>query len=223
MLDIANIFKNRVPNIPRLLESGFVQVDGEYITTYRILNEQFQMNISIASEGAVSVKVLDIFSQEDYVLIHTPTACGAFVGSVIRACEEKLKIIAEEYFSYSVFKSEQAKQIIEYAEKIHQDYLEFLWKKFPNNAVLRRKDGEKWYAVILTVTKGKLGLEGNEVIEIIDLRGLPEEIEPLIDGKKYFPGYHMNKKHWYTISLDGSVSIQEICERIETSYLLAKK
>ena len=33
----------------------------------------------------------------------------------------------------------------------------------------------------------------------------------------------MNKKHWYTILLDDSVPLEEICRRIDRSYLLAVK
>lgn len=223
MLNISGIFKNKVLNISRLLKFGFVQVEQEYIHSSTILNDQFQMNVKITIAGMVSVNVWDIDSQEEYILIHMPTANGAFVSSVIQACEEKLKIIAENCFDHIVFKSEQAKQIIAYVDATYHNQLEFLWEKFSQNAVLRRKDSRKWYAVILTVAKTKLGLDGNEMIEVIDLRALPNEIEQLLDGKKYFPGYHMNKKHWYTICLDGSVPTQEICDRIDASYILAKK
>ena len=34
------------------------------------------------------------------------------------------------------------------------------------------------------------------------------------------PGYHMNKKHWNTIELDGSVPDGEIERMIDNSYLL---
>jgi predicted DNA-binding protein (MmcQ/YjbR family) len=34
------------------------------------------------------------------------------------------------------------------------------------------------------------------------------------------PGYHLNKKHWNTITLDGSVSDDELDELIEHSYSL---
>ena len=34
------------------------------------------------------------------------------------------------------------------------------------------------------------------------------------------PGYHMNKKHWDTIIIDGSVSINKIFEWIDDSYNL---
>ena len=38
------------------------------------------------------------------------------------------------------------------------------------------------------------------------------------------PGYHMNKKHWNTITLDGSLPDEEILTMIDDSYdLVAKK
>jgi predicted DNA-binding protein (MmcQ/YjbR family) len=37
------------------------------------------------------------------------------------------------------------------------------------------------------------------------------------------PGYHMNKKHWNTIMLDGSVPDKEIFSWIDHSYDLVKK
>jgi len=37
------------------------------------------------------------------------------------------------------------------------------------------------------------------------------------------PGYHMNKKHWNTIVVDGSVSIKQLKEWIDHSYDLVVK
>ena len=113
--------------------------------------------------------------------------------------------------------------IIEYVRKKYGDELEFLWEKFPDNAIWRRKDNKKWYGALLTVSKRKLGIDSDEIIEIIDLRMKPEDIEKRVDMKKYFPGYHMNKKHWITICLDKTVPYEEICSRIDESYVLAVK
>jgi len=41
--------------------------------------------------------------------------------------------------------------------------------------------------------------------------------------KNYYPGWHMNKKSWYTIVLNGSVPNDELRERITESYELAGK
>jgi predicted DNA-binding protein (MmcQ/YjbR family) len=32
------------------------------------------------------------------------------------------------------------------------------------------------------------------------------------------PGYHMNKKHWNTVILDGSIEEEELCSMIDHSY-----
>lgn len=37
------------------------------------------------------------------------------------------------------------------------------------------------------------------------------------------PGYHMNKKHWNTVVVDGSVSTTELKSWIDHSYGLVKK
>ena len=37
------------------------------------------------------------------------------------------------------------------------------------------------------------------------------------------PGYHMNKQHWNTVVLDGSVPVNELKRQIENSYQLVVK
>lgn len=37
------------------------------------------------------------------------------------------------------------------------------------------------------------------------------------------PGYHMNKKHWNTVTLDGSVSDAVVREWVDASYTLVAK
>ena len=41
----------------------------------------------------------------------------------------------------------------------------------------------------------------------------------LIREEGIFPGYHMNKLHWISVLLDGTVSEQRVYELIETSFL----
>ncbi len=69
----------------------------------------------------------------------------------------------------------------------------------------------------------KLGLPAGDLVNILDVRTPPGEAETLADGRRYFPGYHMNKKHWLTILLDGQVPSREIFRHIDQSYTLAVK
>ncbi len=53
----------------------------------------------------------------------------------------------------------------------------------------------------------------------INLKCDPEQAVEL--REKYAcvkPGYHMNKKHWNTISIDGSVSDETIYQWVDHSY-----
>ncbi|MDE6583203.1 MAG: MmcQ/YjbR family DNA-binding protein, partial [Clostridia bacterium] len=130
---------------------------------------------------------------------------------------------SEKCFEKNIFKSRQAKEIIEYVRNQYGDELEFLWEKFPTAAIWRRKDNKKWYATLLVISKRKLGVDSDEVIDIIDLRIETEKLEKVVDKKSFFEGYHMNKKHWVTICLDDSVPTKEIIDYLNQSYKLAEK
>ncbi|MDZ7625609.1 MAG: MmcQ/YjbR family DNA-binding protein [Ignavibacteriaceae bacterium] len=55
----------------------------------------------------------------------------------------------------------------------------------------------------------------------INLKCDPEKaIEIREEYEAVQPGYHMNKKHWNTISIDGSVPAKKIFEWIDDSYNL---
>ena len=216
-------FKYRKMNVQKLLFYGFSEASSGYFYSTVLLDGQFLMTIDVTQSGAVSTKVVDIASEEEYVLHRAPGACGVFVGMVRDAYETVLQDISKQCFDPDVFKSEQARQLIQYVRKAYGDELEFLWQKFPDNAVWRRKDTAKWYASLLTVSKSKLGIDSKEKVEILDLSIEPNELDTLIDNQRYFPGYHMNKKHWYTILLDGSVPLEELQARIDASYQLAIK
>jgi len=217
----SGMFLNKKINQRDLLKFGFEKEGNEYSYVRELCDGQFFAKILITDNGAVSSRVIETESGEEYILYKIPQARGVFVGRIREELEEILREIAENCFERDVFMSIGAKEVIRYIWKKYEDEAEYLWEKFPKNAVWRRKDNKKWYAALLTVSGKKLGLEIEEAMEIIDLRAEPEEIEVLIDAKRYYPGYHMNKKHWFTIILDGSVSWEEVFEKIDKSYEIA--
>lgn len=217
------IFSNKKADTDKLLLYGFTENQGGYIYSTDFAEGHMQLVVTLSKSGEADAKVIDKGTGEEYVLHKVKGARGAFVGQVKREYEDILSDISAKCFEPDVFKSADAKQVIEYIKNTYGDELEFLWKRFPNNAVFRRKDTGKWYGALLVLSKRKLGMDSDEIIDILDLRINPEDMEAVIDNKKYYPGYHMNKKHWCTICLDGSVSMEEICQRIDNSYNLAEK
>ena len=72
---------------------------------------------------------------------------------------------------------------------VKQEYgteAEYPWKD--SNAVLRRADNDKWYGVILSVAGSKLGLEDDNIIDVINLKSDPMLIGSLRGQKGYFSG-----------------------------------
>ncbi len=217
------IFTNTKINTDKLQKYNFVKSSNKYSYTTDIVDGQFALIVTITLDGVVSTKVIDKASQEEYVLHLIKDSVGEFVGRVRLDIENVLTDIKNKCFDTQIFKSIQAQQIIQYVNGKYGDQLEFLWQKFTNNAVLRRHDNDKWYALLIGLPKNKLGIKGDEMVEIIDVRIQPEVITQLIDNKQFFAGYHMNKKHWMTICLDSGVPTQNIINYIDNSYNLAQK
>ncbi len=219
---LEELFKRKTVDIPKALTFGFIQKNSEYIYETDILDGAFLLQVIIDTDGNIDTKLIEKATDDEYVL-HKTSATGSFVGEVRNAIEAILIQVASHCFHTEVFKSTQAKDIIGYVREKYGDELEFLWNKFPDNAIWRRKDNKKWYGILLTIKASKIDLVRDTTIEILDLRIKPEDIETTVDNQRFFMGYHMNKKHWYTLLLDGSIPTEEICRRIDESYLLARK
>lgn len=101
------------------------------------------------------------------------------------------------------------------------DAPEYLWAKFPNYAVFRRKDNRKWYALLAELPGEKLGLAGQAPVPVLVVKCEPFLKDLLFEIPGYLPAYHMNKKHWITVRLDGSVSFEKITEHLAMSRELA--
>ena len=68
-------------------------------------------------------------------------------------------------------------------------------------AVLRHGDSRKWYAIVMRVSRRKLGLDSDEAVDVVNLK-LPTEMLGsfgAVDG--VYPAYHMNKLHWISLVL----------------------
>lgn len=216
------IFLRKRLNEARLEPFGFVYREGLYHYTKKIMENDFLLSVTIGKKQAPDVRVIEAETGEEYILYKT-NAQGSFVGAVREAIRKVLTEIAEACYETEIFHTSQAKMLIGFALDTYGDEPEFLWKKLPDYAVLRRRDSRKWYCLIGKVSKRKLGLESDENAEIINLHLPAEHMAELLKQKGYYPGYHMNKKSWYSVILDGSVPDKELQLRLGESYALAKK
>ena len=222
MREITNFIKDKKIDFKKLEEFGFKLKDNSYYYYTSLLKNQFKMSVKIDLDNSIFTEIIDVETNEAYVLHLLEMKRSGYSEKVYKVYSQILEKIQKECFEDEIFKANYTKEIVAYIKNKYRDELEFLWEKSPKNAVVRRKSSKKWYAVILTVSKRKLNLDSDEIIEVINLHNIAEEIKKLIDYKKYFPAYHMNKKHWCTICLDGTVELKEIYRMIDISYELAK-
>ena len=222
MREVKDFIKDKKIDLKRLEKFGFKLKDNSYYYDIFLLNNQFKMTIKINLDNSIFTELIDTETNETYVLHLLEERRNGYIEKVYKAYSEVLDKIKKECFEDEIFKNNYTKEIVDYIKNKYGDELEFLWEKSPKNAVVRRKSSDKWYAVILTISKRKLNLNSDEAVEVINLHNSPEEIEKLIDNKRYFPAYHMNKKYWCTICLDGKVELEKIYELVDISYELAK-
>ncbi len=99
---------------------------------------------------------------------------------------------------------------------------EYLWAKHPTYAVLRHPN-KKWYAALLTVPRSKLGLEGNDPVDILNVKSDPILAGGFRQQPGILPGYHMNKEQWLSVLLDGTVPPEQLYLLLDLSYHAVEK
>ena len=99
---------------------------------------------------------------------------------------------------------------------------EYLWAKTPDTAVLRHKGTKKWYAIFMDIPRRYLGLAGEEHIDIMNVKCTPAVREIMLAEGSAYPAYHMNKQHWISLPLDGSLEFETIVSLVCESYELTK-
>ena len=215
-----------VGEIPKLLANklesfGFIRDGDAYFYADELLAGSFKLHVKVSNNGLVSTLLMDTESDEPYVLHLVENAQGAFVGEVRAAYQAVLDRIGEACGEHGSFHGGYVEELLRYVQETYGDEIEYPWKDM-DAAVIRSHLTKKWYAVFMKVHPSKIGLGGSQPIRIMDLHGTAEQVASLVDGKRYFPGWHMNRKYWYTICLDGSVPMDELQRRIDASFALSQ-
>jgi len=113
-------------------------------------------------------------------------------------------------------------KVLAYAKRKYQTQPDYPWRSYPTYAVLRHAGHKKWYGVVMAVAQSRLGLPGDDRIDVMNIKCRPELIGSLRLTPGFLPAYHMNKEHWLTVMLDGTVAEEEVFDLIDLSFTLTK-
>lgn len=112
-------------------------------------------------------------------------------------------------------------EILEYIKDFYGVEVEYLWESTPENGALRNPNNKKWFAVLLgSLPKSKLGIKSDEKSDVLNLKCDPLFTFTVVDNVRVFPGFHMNKEHWISVLLDGSMPFEELKGLVDLSYEL---
>lgn len=112
-------------------------------------------------------------------------------------------------------------QVISYIEEVYGVKPEYPFKSTPQNGIFRNPANGKWFAVLFQeLPLEKLGVNSRDRADVLNLKCDPLLSFNVVDNERVFPGFHMNKEHWISVVLDGSLSMEELQMLISLSYEL---
>ena len=113
-------------------------------------------------------------------------------------------------------------QLEKYIEDTYSVSGEHPFEKSPGTTVFRHANNKKWFAIIMNVKKSNLGIKEEGDIDNVNTKCDFILINSMLSEKGFYPAYHMNKTHWITTLLDGSVDSDRICGLVDISYELTR-
>ena len=212
-----NIFKRAIIDFGRLKKYGFTKSDGKWIYTKLFMNGDFKAMVSVTRKGDVSGKVYETATDDEFLLLRVENIEG-FAAEVRAEYKKILERIKANCCRINYFVHPQANRLAKMVYDTYGDVPVFPWDKFDGYGVFRNPDNEKWYALVMSIDKSKFdkGLSGE--VEVVNIKLDPEKIQDLHKEKGFYPAYHMNKKSWITIILDGTVPDEVLFALLEESH-----
>ena len=185
----------------------------------------FRLDVKIRPGDSLENHLFDVSTGDEFIHHLLPGSKGTFTSEMKEEYEQAIDGILSNCFKKRQNANQLIQEIIAYAKARYDDDPEWPWEEdIPTAFIIRRKQTRKWYVLIMEgIKQEKLGLSGEKTLPIMNLHGTKEGIDALVDGVRYFRAYHMNKKTWFTIPLDGRVGIEELKPLIDISFALAKK
>lgn len=112
----------------------------------------------------------------------------------------------------------QRERIMEHVQNRYGTDPEHLWAKYPNYAVYRQPASKKWFAIIMDLPWNRLELDGNGLVDVMDVKCGSIMVGSLLAQDGFLPAYHMSKSSWISVLLDETVPDEQIFPLLELSY-----
>lgn len=89
--------------------------------------------------------------------------------------------------------------------------------------IYRHPDTGKWFAVFVVKERSVLGLSGDGKAEIVCVKARDPLLADYLPAQSgYLRGYPSRSWNWISIVLDGTVPFEDVCRRLDESFIATK-
>ena len=211
------VFQNYNIDKNKLITYGFKKNGNKHLFEKILSKEDFKAVIEFDKQ--INGKIFDITTDEEYTNFRIENSVG-FSSEIREDFIKLLTDIRDNCSEKQLYQSTQTQNINKYIVETYKDSPEFLWEKFPTYAIYRKQENNKWYALFGSVGLNKVDKtsKSTEIVEIINLKIDKNDLDELLNINGIYEAYHMNKKNWVTVILNGTLSDKEICDLVDKSY-----
>ena len=219
MHDISKQFNRFKYKEDKLIKFGFKKENNQFILNQLSSNKEFTFHLEINNKK-VQYLVMDNSTEEEYIPFYIETIIGEYVGSIRDEFNMLIKTILSTCYEKD-YENDILHQVIKYVKEEYNIKPEYLWEDSPNTFVFKHQEA-KWFAIVMDIPYKKVGIDSKDIVYVMNVKVEPERVEDLTKHPGIVPAYHMNKKYWISILLDGSIDVNDIKELINTSFELTK-
>ena len=219
MHDISKTFNRFKYKEDKLLKFGFTKAKDKYLLNQLSTNKEFTFYLEINNKKVLS-SVIDNSTKEEYMPFYIETINGEYVGSIRTEFDLLIKSILSTCYDKD-YENDTVHQVIKYVKETYNLKPEYLFSDSPNTFVLKHQEA-KWFGIVMDIPYNKVGIDSKEIVYVLNVKVPTEDIPNLTEIPGIVPAYHMNKKYWISVFLDGSVDINILKKLINTSFELTK-
>lgn len=196
--------------------------ESPYAYPVMLMKGEFSLKVTLIDDETFGTIVTDTETGEEYTLHKASDAQGEFVVQLREQYRSALRDAAAACGISPPKTGPLPADIVPLIRREFGDEPDRVFADHPEYAVWRVPESGKWYAISLGTTLDKLGIPSKDPAELLNVKVPPDLIEELIDNVHIFRAWHMNKKHWISILIDGTFPQKRIIELVGNSLELVR-
>jgi predicted DNA-binding protein (MmcQ/YjbR family) len=216
-MDLSRMLAHYQPEAAALRKLGFRKKQGVY-TWKQTLSGALEARFTLTAHH-FAVQVFDPVEGEAYLPFEQDGATGNFVQGI----REQVDQLVQKIITQGCTCQRQREQLLAYVKKEYGTDPWYPWPEYPEHCPLKVPETGKWYGIVMEIPARLLGLPQPGKVDILNVKLPPDQVEALCDRQQFFPAYHMHKKYWLTMLLDGSVPLARVEQLVAASYALVAK